>query len=106
MRLIRPLFGFSAFRKLLKRRVNPGPDASERAKTVTHVWGRVEDDQGQSVESWLHGPEAGVEWTVETALTAVSHVVAGDISPGFQTPAQAFGPDFVLEYEGVKRKDA
>jgi len=30
---------------------------------------------------------------------------APNASPGFQTPGKAFGADFVLECEGVRRED-
>jgi len=35
----------------------------------------------------------------------VKQVLAGNAPPGFQTPAKAYGPDFVLECEGVTRED-
>jgi len=105
MHYLRPLFKLSAIRKVLKRGVKPGSTADERAKTMTHVWGEVEDDQGRKAVSRLHGPEAGVNWTARAALAAVQHVLAGNTSPGFQTPALAYGADFVLECEGVTRED-
>jgi short subunit dehydrogenase-like uncharacterized protein len=40
-----------------------------------------------------------------TALGAAEKVMAGVAPPGYQTPATAFGADFVLEGEGVKRED-
>jgi len=54
----------------------------------------------------LHGPE-GYTFTRLTALAAVEKVLSGDAPPGFQTPAKAYGPDFVLGgfIEGVKRED-
>jgi short subunit dehydrogenase-like uncharacterized protein len=100
-----PLFKLGAVRNLLKRGVKPGPTAEQRAKTSTHVWGEVEDDQGRKAVSRLHGPEAGVVWTTRAALAAVQKVLAGNASPGFQTPALAYGADFVLECEGVTRED-
>ena len=102
---LRPLFKLAAVRNFLKHRVKPGPTAEQRAKTSTHVWGEVEDDQGQKAVSRLHGPEAGVVWTARTALATVQKVLAGNASPGFQTPALAYGADFVLECEGVTRED-
>ncbi|MBI5828547.1 MAG: saccharopine dehydrogenase NADP-binding domain-containing protein [Chloroflexi bacterium] len=51
MAALRPLFKWAAIRDLFKRGVQPGPTADERAKTVTHVWGEVEDDQGRSAVS-------------------------------------------------------
>lgn len=102
---LRPLFRLAAVRDFFKRRVQPGATAAERARTVTHVWGEVKDDQGRRAVSRLHGPEAGVTWTARSALAAVRKVLAGDVSPGFQTPALAYGADFVLEVEGVIRED-
>lgn len=105
MDYLRPLFRIPALRTLLKRGVKPGPTAEKRARTVTHVWGEVEDDQGRRARSRLHGPEAGVEWTGRAALAAVRRVLGGNVLPGFQTPARAYGADFVLECEGVTRED-
>jgi short subunit dehydrogenase-like uncharacterized protein len=102
---LRPLFKLAAVRNLLKRAVKPGPPAEERARTSTHVWGEVEDDRGRKAVSRLHGPEAGVTWTARAALAAVQRVLCGDAPPGFQTPALAYGADFVLESEGVTRED-
>ena len=31
--------------------------------------------------------------------------LAGDAKPGFQTPSMAYGPDFILEFDGVVRTD-
>lgn len=102
---LRPLLGLAPVRALLQRGVQPGPSAQARAKTVTHVWGRVSDTAGRSATSRLHGPEAGLVWTTRAALAAVKRVLAGGATPGFQTPGKAFGPDFVLEGEGVVRED-
>lgn len=105
MATLRPLFKLKAIRTLAGRGVKPGPTADERAQTVTHVWGEVRDDQGRTAVSRLHGPEAGVEWTARAALAAVRRIAVGDTSPGFQTPALAFGADFALEVDGVTRED-
>ena len=102
---VRPLFKLPAVRNFLKRHVKAGPTAEQRSKTSVHVWGEAEDDQGRKATVRLHGPEAGVEWTSEAALAAVQQVLNGSISPGFQTPALAFGADFVLECKGVKREE-
>jgi len=102
----RPLFRLAMMRSLAKRiLVKPGPTADEISRTVTHVWGEVEDDQGRRATARLHGPEAGVVWTARAALAAVKKVLAGNNSAGFQTPALAYGADLVLECEGVTRED-
>ncbi len=101
----RPLFRIPMLRNQLKRAVRPGPSAEARARTVTHVWGEVADDQGRRATARLHGPEAGVVWTGHAALAAARQVLSGHAPPGFQTPARAYGADFVLECEGVTRED-
>jgi saccharopine dehydrogenase (NAD+, L-lysine-forming) len=53
----------------------------------------------------LHGPEGGLIWTSQTAIAAAKKILNGTISPGYQTPATAFGADFALELEGVTRED-
>ena len=105
LQYLRPLFKLAVVRELLGRGVKPGPTPDERARTVAHVWGEVEDDRGRRAVSRLHGPEPAVVWTARCALAAVWKVLAGHAPPGFQTPARAYGPELVLECEGVSRED-
>jgi short subunit dehydrogenase-like uncharacterized protein len=105
MNYLSPVFKLAAVRNFFKSAVKPGPTVDERARTVTHVWGEVEDDQGRKAVSRLIGPEAGVIWKARAALAAVQKVLAGNVSAGYQTPARAYGADFVLECEGVTRED-
>ena len=102
---LRPLLKLAIVRNLLKRGVKPGPTAKERARSHTHVWGEVVEDQGRKAVSRLHGPEGGVVWTARAALAAVRKVLTGNAPTGFQTPALAYGADFVMECEGVTRED-
>jgi short subunit dehydrogenase-like uncharacterized protein len=102
---LRPLFRLAVVRNLVEHGVKPGPTHEECARTFTHVWGEVEDEQGRKAVARLHGPEAGVLWTTSAALAAVRNVLAGNAPPGYQTPATAYGADFVLECEGVAREE-
>ena len=103
---MRPLFKLAVLRNFFKRKLKVvGSTADERARTHTSVWSEVEDAQGRKAVSRLHGPEGGVIWTARAALAAVQKVLAGNVSPGFQTLALAYGADFVLECEGVTRED-
>jgi len=102
---MRPLFKLTVVRNFFRRRLKAGSTDEERARTRMSVWGEVEDEQGRKAVSRLHGPEASVIWTARAALAAVQKVLAGNASPGFQTPALAYGADFVLECEGVTRED-
>jgi short subunit dehydrogenase-like uncharacterized protein len=103
--LLRPIFKLPFIRALLKLGVRPGPAIDKLDRTFTHVWGEVENDQGQRVVARLHGPEAGVIWTARAALAAVQKVLDGHAPIGFQTPGLAYGADFVLECEAVTRED-
>lgn len=104
MKRLRPLFRLSPVRKILRLGLQPGATDEELARSSARVWGEVRDDQGRRAVSRLHGPEATVIWTARAALAAVRRVLNGDAPPGFQTPAKAYGADFVLESEGVTRE--
>lgn len=105
VRRLRPVFRPAPVRKLLQRFVLPAPSAAARAKTVTHVWAEASDGRNEPVASRLHGPEGALVWTTRAALSVVRKVLAGAAPPGFQTPAGAYGPELVLESEGVIRED-
>jgi short subunit dehydrogenase-like uncharacterized protein len=89
--------------RLLRMRA-PGPSATELAHGTSRFWGRVEDDDGHAAESVMQGPN-GYRMTVLTALLAVQRLLDGGVKPGFRTPAQAFGPDFILATERTSRRD-
>jgi short subunit dehydrogenase-like uncharacterized protein len=102
---LRWLLRFRAVRELITRRVPAGASAEQRAATTTHVWGEVFDPDGNRAIGRIHGPEAGLEWTSRSAIDVVARVLAGHAPPGHQTPSTAYGPDLVLEAEGVTRED-
>jgi short subunit dehydrogenase-like uncharacterized protein len=102
---IRPLFKLSFFRNLMMRGIKPGPTEEECSNSLTHVWGEVTDKHNNRAVSRIHGPEAGVIWTKRAAIAGIKKILSGISAPGFQTPAMAFGADFVLECEGVSRED-
>lgn len=93
--------------ELLRRRIRsaaPGPTDAERALGIGLLWGRVEDDAGNAVEARLCTSE-GYTLTALTSLLIMRKVLTGEIRPGFQTPSSAYGPDLILEIEGVERID-
>lgn len=110
MRTIRPLGPFLSthpVQRLMKswiRRQRPGPSAEARERGEARVWGEVEDERGRRVASWLRTPE-GYTLTARTAVAMMERVLRGEAVPGFQTPSRAFGPDFILQIEGVDRED-
>jgi short subunit dehydrogenase-like uncharacterized protein len=107
IRLLGPLLATPPAQAFLKRRIRarpPGPTDEERARGKGLLWGEVMDDAGRTVASRLTTPE-GYTLTALTALLIVSKVLAGHAPAGFQTPSTAYGPDLVLEVEGVARED-
>ncbi|WP_436925505.1 saccharopine dehydrogenase family protein [Halosimplex amylolyticum] len=81
-------------------RVVSGPTARERAESETHVWGEVRTEGGRVARARMRTPDT-YDLATATAVTAAERVLAGEAGRGFQTPASAFGPEFVEEFEGV-----
>jgi short subunit dehydrogenase-like uncharacterized protein len=81
-----------------------GPTDEQRAKGKMYLWGEASDRNGNRVESRMKTPE-GYDVTARAALNIAKKILDGNIKPGYQTPAQAYGPDLILELEGVSRED-
>jgi short subunit dehydrogenase-like uncharacterized protein len=92
----------SALKWVVDRTVE-GPDDEELEDGFVWVWGEATDGY-DSVVSRLRTPHT-YKLTVEAALLATERVLDGEAAAGYQTPAGAFGPDFVLDIEGVQRID-
>lgn len=81
-----------------------GPSDAERARGRTLLWGEVSDENGNRAEARLQGPE-GYTVTAIAALNIAEKILAGNFTPGYQTPAKAYGADLILEIEGTARQD-
>ncbi|HUB06134.1 MAG TPA: saccharopine dehydrogenase NADP-binding domain-containing protein [Myxococcales bacterium] len=82
----------------------PGPDEQERREGHSRVWARTVDREGNEAQGWLELGD-GYAFTAASAVRAVERTL--EKKPvGALTPAQAFGADFVLEMDGVRRLDA
>jgi short subunit dehydrogenase-like uncharacterized protein len=86
------------------QRQPPGPNAEQRARGRSLLWGEVLDPAGQRRVSRLSTPE-GYTLTVLSSLAMVEKALAGQATPGFRTPSLAYGPDLVMELPGVTRED-
>lgn len=110
LRLARPLFpllGGKGIQAFLKRRIDArgaGPDLARRQAGGAWFWGEVEDAAGGRAVSRQRTPE-GYTLTALTTVGVAEKVLAGQAPAGFQTPSTAYGPDFVLEFEGCTRED-
>ena len=81
-----------------------GPSDVERQKGKTLLWGEASDLNGNRVESRLQCQE-GYTLTAIAALNIAEKILAGNFTPGFQTPARAYGAELVMEIDGVSRQD-
>ncbi|MCS6845159.1 MAG: saccharopine dehydrogenase NADP-binding domain-containing protein [Caldilineales bacterium] len=107
VRYAAPLLASAPARRALKaaiRRAPAGPTPEQRARGSSLLWGEVVDAEGHRAAARLRTPE-GYTLTAETALAIAEQVLAGHATPGFQTPARVFGPDFILQFPGVQRDD-
>ncbi len=81
-----------------------GPDEAQRKASTSIVWGEVKNKAGGAQKAMLYLPE-GYTLTALTSLKIVELVLAKEPPYGSKTPAQVFGKDFILQFEGVRRKD-
>ena len=82
-----------------------GPSEAEREATPKVVVAEAEDPWRRIVSARLHTPNV-YTFTQRCVMAIVERVLAGEARPGFRTPAEVFGPDFVLGLPGVRREDA
>lgn len=83
-------------------RSGPSPAARRRGRTV--VWAAARNGTNPPRISRLYGPDP-YTFTARAALRGVEEVLDGRAPAGIQTPATAFGPEFVLDIQGVERED-
>ena len=104
-RYLNPLLKAGPVQRFLEARIQggpAGPDERTREGGRTLLWGEVTDAAGGRAEARLRTPE-GYKLTVLTSLLILEKVLVGDVKPGFQTPATAYGAELVLELDGVER---
>ena len=99
------LLATKPFQDYLQKKIPAGgPDDDERAKGKTLLWGEASDLNGNTVESRLQGPE-GYTLTALASLNIAQKILDGRFTPGYQTPAKAYGADLIIEIDGVTRTD-
>lgn len=81
-----------------------GPTDAQRALGRCAIVVEAEDGRGRIARSRIRTKEA-YTFTCESALEIARRALAGDVEPGFQTPARVYGADFVMRFEGVTRED-
>lgn len=101
------LMGARPVKSLMRRAIiagPPGPTPEMLARGRSHLWAQVSNPGGEMTTSRLHTP-TGYRLTALATVAALEKILDGDVHPGFQTPATAYGADFILEFEDVQRED-
>ncbi len=82
-----------------------GPSREKLGSGRSFLWGKVWDSTGKEYISRLE-TVSGYSLTAKTAVLIAQNILNGDFKTGYQTPAMAYGADFILQIESTNRKDA
>ena len=77
----------------------PGPGKEKRDKARSFLYGEVRRKE-EYFSGTLETPE-GYTLTARTVALISQKIMNGDFKAGYQTPSSAYGPDLILEIEGV-----
>lgn len=103
-RSLAPILSLKPLQNLLKNQIDKrveGPSESTRKKSRTFLWGNLTHPSGKSVVGHLETPE-GYTLTAWTAVDIAARVLAGEVKPGYSTPAMPFGADYIRTVPGAK----
>ncbi len=95
--LLRTDFFRSFLHKKLERDKD-GPVKEKRENTKMNLWGKVSNGEAD-MEAHLVTPN-GYTLTAKTSVQIAMKILNGEFTPGYQSPATAYGKDFILEIEG------
>lgn len=90
---------------LARKKINSapaGPSAEKRKSSVSYVWGKVEDANGNSITGRMVTPD-GYTLTAHSSLIIAKKILQNHLKPGYHTPAGLYGADLVLEVPGSQR---
>ena len=100
--LLRSKFVRSVIRKKIDKRP-AGPSDEERSQAKSLVWGQATNSQQETKTVRMSCPD-GYTLTMYSTLLLAQKVLQGNLKPGYQTPASAYGEDLVLELPNVRRE--
>jgi short subunit dehydrogenase-like uncharacterized protein len=78
-----------------------GPTPEQNKNGVSLVYGKVNDDEQNEIEARMKGPET-YAFTAKLAVLLIQKVLETKDKYGYFTPAKLFGPELILEIEGVE----
>ena len=106
-RYIGGVMGSSWVQNLLKKQIDSGPagpNAEQRQRGASHLWGQVRNAAGQTATARLDTVE-GYALTALTAWDIAKRTAHGEAQPGYRTPSLVFGADYILNFTGTTRTD-
>ncbi len=106
-RYVGPLMGSSVVQSLLKKQIDAapaGPNAQQRQRGASHLWGEVRNAAGQTASARLDTVE-GYALTALTAWDIAKRAAKGEAQSGYCTPSLVFGADYILNFAGTTRTD-
>ncbi len=101
------VMGSNFVQGLLKKQIDAGPtgpNAEQRQRGASHLWGQVRNAAGQTATSRLDTVE-GYALTALTAWDIAKRTASGAAQPGYRTPSLVFGADYILNFAGTTRTD-
>lgn len=107
LRLVGPLIYNRLTKRILKSLVNlflKGPSEERRRNASAIFVGEVIGQKGERAVSRLITPE-GYTCTALTAVEIMKRILNNEWKPGFQTPSLAYGSNFIMQFERVRRED-
>ena len=84
-------------KSIIKKRVT-GPSLEKRSTYTTYLWGKISNDNGESVTMEMQTMES-YQLTAHTAIEASKLVLEGTVESGYKTPAGAFGSSFIDQFD-------
>ena len=107
MRVIGPLLYNRVAKSMLKALIDlllKGPKEESRKRASAIFVGEVIGQKGEHAVSRLITPE-GYTCTALTTVAIMKRILKDDLKTGFQTPSLAYGSNFIMQFEGVRRED-
>lgn len=89
-------------RSIIRNKID-GPTLEKRKSFRTYLWGQLKDKNDRSITMEMETPES-YHLTALTAVESTIRVLSGKLSPGYHTPAKAFGSNFILKFNNVTIK--
>ena len=80
-----------------------GPTAQEREGQNAAVWAEVTNGR-ERLTGRILTPHP-YSFTAMGMVESARRVATRQVEPGFQTPATAFGADYILDFDGTKRAE-